>query len=139
MDEKELKKANKDIKTLLNVYVDIVSFEDKTTEMLHEMYLKSDDLDEEEQERMLYACDCIDDMLDYASEVTKLVKDYISPFGIPYDKLFDMPYKDFNKLYSKIIRIYKDYREAYDDAYNQYSYVGKSGYYKSVRYQHSVI
>lgn len=139
MDEKELKKANKDIKTLLNVYLDIISFEDKTNDMLREIILKSDGLDDNERERMEYACDCMDEMLDYAEKTTKLLKDYISPFGIPYDKLFDMPYKDFNKLYSNIIRIYKNYREAYDDAYNQYSYVGKSGYYKSVRYQHSVI
>ena len=84
MDEKELKKANKDIKTLLNVYLDIISFEDKTNDMLREIILKSDGLDDNERERMEYACDCMDEMLDYAEKTTKLLKDYISPFGIPY-------------------------------------------------------
>lgn len=139
MDEKELKRANKDIKTLLKVCVDIASFEDKTNDMLREIISKSDGLGDEERDRMAYACDCMDEMLDYAEEVIKLVKDYISPFGTPYDNLFDMSYNDFNILYSQIIRIYNKYREAYDEAYNQYSYVGKYGYYKSVRYQRSVL
>ena len=41
MDEKELKRANKDIKTLLKVCVDIASFEDKTNDRLREILSKS--------------------------------------------------------------------------------------------------